>query len=161
MKKYGILFFELALIILLFEFTTDAADIEHYTVGEDGAHVAWDPAPKPPSKGEKYEIGYCVYICKPGPNYPKSKIKKEAKLATKKFVDNKETPITETSCTIKIPPTGEEFFIGVQTVVYEKEKPVVCDPEIINNRNRSDIAWSDEKIYTNNSPFNAINFGQN
>jgi hypothetical protein len=29
-EKYGIQFFELALIILLFELTTDAADIDHY-----------------------------------------------------------------------------------------------------------------------------------
>jgi hypothetical protein len=160
MKKSGIIFFELVLIILLFACATNTTDIKTYKVTEDGAHVAWDPVPKPSDNREKYEIGYCVYTCKRWPKNPESKIKKEVELATKKSGDKIKTPITETSCTIIIRPTGEEFFIGVQTVVYETGNPVDCNPKKINTKNRSEIAWSDEKIYTNNSPFDAINYGQ-
>lgn len=156
MKKSEIIFFELVLIILLFAYTTGAAALETYTVGENGAHVAWDPAPRPPNIPEDSEIRYCVYICK-----SESKDKKEA-VPVKKTVKNREfkaeTPIADTSCTIEIPPTGNVFYIGVQTVVYVKEKPVVCDQKIINTENRSDIAWSDKNIYTNNHPFNV--YGQ-
>ena len=158
MKKYGILFFELALIILLFTFTTDAADFKHYRVGEEGVHVAWDPTPKPRNISKDSEIRYCVYISKTRPNDPEPNDKEGAVLA-KKSVKNEETPIADTSCTIEIPATGEEFVIGVQTVIYVEEKPVVCNPKIINTENRSDIAWSDKEINTKYYPFGAM-YGQ-
>lgn len=150
MKKSGIIFFELTLIILLFACTTDKAVLNHHVTREKSLHIAWDPVPKPASIDEGSEIKYCVYICT-----SESNDKKEA-VAVRKSVKNTEfkedTPIADTSCIIEFPPTEDIFVIGVQTVVCEKEETIVCDPAIENN-NRSEIAWSDNPIYTNYHPF--------
>lgn len=150
MKKLGIIFFLLALIIFLFACTTNKAGLNHHVVGENRVHIAWDPVPKPANIDQGSEINYCVYICT-----SESNDKTEA-VPVKKSVRNTEfkedTPIADTSCVIEFPPTEEEFVIGVQTVVFEKEETVVCDPAIKNN-NRSEIAWSDNTIYTNYHPF--------
>ena len=151
MKKSGIIFFELTFIILLFAFTTG---FTIYAVGENQLSVAWDPVPKPPNAPEGSEIRYCVYICKSESNVSGSQDKKEA-VPVKKSVKNTEfkadTPIAATRCSIEFPHTGT-FFIGVQSVVYENGKTVLCD-KALKNQNRSDIAWSDNEIYTNYNPF--------
>jgi len=156
MKKSGIIFFEFSFIILLFACTADTTAIKTYEVGEKGVHVAWNSAAKPPDTPEDSEIRYCLYISKSEPND-----KKEAVTVTK-FFNNDEfdaaTPIADTSCIIKIPPTGDEFVIGVQTVVYLKENPVVCDATKFDEYH-SQIAWSDKEISTNYHPF-AVHYGE-
>jgi hypothetical protein len=154
MKKFGIIFFELTFIILLFACTPGTTGLKTYAVEENKLSVAWDPVPKPTNIPEGAEIRYCVYICKSESNDSKSK-DKEGAVPVKQSVKNTEfkadTPIADTRCSIEFPHTGT-FFIGVQSVVYEKEKTVVCD-KAIKNLNRSDIAWSDKEIYTNYNPF--------
>ena len=155
MKKYAIIFFKLALIILLFACTTNTASLKHYKVDENKVNIAWDPATNIPKDSE---ILYCVYICK-----SESKDKKGA-VPVEKFVNNinegvkAEMPIADTSCAIELPEKGT-FFIGVQTVAFNKNETVVCDPRIINTENRSNIAWSDREIYTNSNPFD-ISYGE-
>jgi len=116
-------------------------------VKEDEVSIAWDEVTIEPAGSHiKPEIRYCVYISK-------LTNKEDAKLV-EKSVNNimfkADTPIADTSCTIKFPYKGT-FYIGVQSVVYEKRKPVVCKKE--KSINRSEIAWSDKEIYTNNNPF--------
>ena len=145
MKKFGIIFFELALIILLFACTINTQGLEHYKVKEHEIHVAWDPPQNIP-KGS--EIRYCVYICK-----SESKDRTEAVPVGK--------PIAETSCTVtdtEFPEPGV-YFIGVQTVALGENGDVVCDPKIQSTENRSNIAWSDKEIYTNYHPFD-VRYGQ-
>ena len=118
MKKFGIIFFDLVLIILLFACATNTAGLEHYKVKEHEIHVAWDP---PQNISEGSEIRYCVFICK-----SESKDKSEAVPIGK--------PIADTSCSItdtEFPESGI-YFVGVQTVVLGENENVVCDPKITN-----------------------------
>ena len=126
-----------------------------YEVGEEGAHIAWKPAPNPPKVPKGFEIGYCVYICESKPKVSKSYDKGKPK-PVKKFVNHKpipaNEPIADTSCSIYITQTVKIFDVGVQTVVYDREKPEVCDPDKVDEYH-SQIAWSDKKIYSNDHPF--------
>jgi hypothetical protein len=138
MKKLGILFFQLSFIILLFACST-VNQIKW--VDEDKVTISWDPVTTmavDSSNQEGYEIRYLVYIAASGTHEG---------VLVEKYVDgirvDKETPIAETKCTIEFKGTGQ-FVIGVQSLTWDKDKEI---------KERSAIAWSDKKKYSNNNPF--------
>ncbi len=138
MKKYGIIFLHFLVIILLFACTNPN---RVNWVDEDKITIAWDPVPFDPNIHKGSEIRYLVYI-----DY----IDPHKEVLVDKYVNgawvDKQTPIAETSCTIKFKTPGE-FYVGVQSVVCEVEN------ESIKILKLSGIAWSDNKIYTHNNPF--------
>lgn len=148
MKKFGKIFIQYSIISFLFACATG---YRTYGIMEDRVSFAWDPVTTMADGSnipEDYEIRYCVYVCSSA-----SENKQEAVLVDK-YVNNTkygaDTPIVETSCIIQFQDTGT-FYLGVRSVAFAKEKPVVCDKE--NSINRSLIAWSDNKISTNYDPF--------
>jgi hypothetical protein len=147
MNKFRIKFYELSFIILLLACSTASSII---LVDENKVSVAWDPVTTtdmntPTSWSritwdipEGYEVRYLIYIAHPDMH---------DRVLVEKYVDeilvDKETPITETNCTIRFKDNGQ-FVIGVQSVLYDEEK---------NIKKRSTIAWSDNKMRTSKRPF--------
>ena len=147
MKKFGIIFFQLSFIILLFACAPVNRPI---WVDKNTVSFAWDPVATTAdgSPISKNNISYSVYICD-----PPSKDKDAKAVLVENCGNNSEVqdinnpPIAciiefaETSCIIKFNASGT-FVIGVQSVgLIDNEEKV------------SEIAWSDTKIYTNNNPF--------
>jgi hypothetical protein len=138
MKKYGIIFFQLSVIIMLFACTAASRPI---WIDKDKAAFAWDPV----TTTMDDQISYSVYICD-----SEAKDKEANKVQLEKCDTNndgkgiKNPPIAcvlkfaETSCIVKFNASGI-FVIGVQAV--DKEKGY------------SPIAWSDNKLYTSKNPF--------
>ena len=138
MKKFGIIFFQLLFIILLFACTSTNRPI---WVDKDTVSFAWDPV----ATTTDNPLSYSVYICD-----PPSKNKDAKPLLVEKCGNNSEfkdinnppmaciLEFAETSCIVKFNASGT-FVIGVQSV--DKKG------------NQSQIAWSDNKVYTNNNPF--------
>jgi len=138
MKKLGKLFFQLSLIFFLFACSTVN---QVKWVDEDKVTIRWDPVTTMAvnsANKEGYKIRYLVYFAASGTHEG---------VLVEKYVNgirvDKETPIAETSCTIEFKDKGE-FVIGVQSLTCDKEKKII---------ERSAIAWSDKKRYTQNNPF--------
>ena len=138
MKKFGMIFFQLSIIILMFACST-ANQIKW--VDEDKVSFSWDPVKMMTDRSsisDGYEIKYLVYIDYFGMHDG---------VLVEKYLDgnwvDKETPIAETSCTIRFKDKGQ-FVIGVQSVLIDEENQIKA---------RSTIAWSDYEIYTNSNPF--------
>jgi hypothetical protein len=138
MKKIGIIFFQLSFIILLLACTSANRSI---WVDKNTVSFAWDPV----TTTTDDPLSYSVYICD-----PPSKNKDAKPVQVEKCSNNSEvkdinnlpiaciTEFAETSCIVKFNASGT-FVLGVQSV--DKKG------------NHSPIAWSDNKIYTNNNPF--------
>jgi len=138
MKKFGIVFFGVLFIIFFFA----CSNVNRVKwVDKDKVSFTWDPVTTM-ANGSRipagYEIRYLVYI-----DYSDT----HEGMLVDKYVDDirvdKETPIAETGCTIRFNDKGK-FVIGVQSVLSDEENKI---------KERSGIAWSDNKIYTNNNPF--------
>ena len=143
MKKILITFFQVLFIIFLFACAPVSRPI---WVDKNIVSLAWDPVATT-ADGSPI-IGFSVYVCDPPSKDKKAKAMLLEDCGNDGEVkDIKNPPIAciiefaETSCIIKFNASGI-FVIGVQSVgLIDNEEKV------------SEIAWSDNRIYTNNNPF--------
>ena len=138
MRKFRIILFELSLIILLLACSNVSRII---LADEDKVSIAWDQVKTTSDHRdipEGHEVRYLVFI-----DYSD----RHEWVLVEKYVDdilvNKETPIAETSCTIRFKDKGQ-FVIGVQSVLYDEQEKI---------KEYSAIAWSYDNRRTNNNPF--------